>query len=245
MTAAPPARATPFVKIGEGVHSEVFHRPGSRFVVQVFKPDCPELTVAKVHHEYAYLRAVYAELPRLIPRQRLIQPRAGAPLWACALAKDYIPHRPDFALHRVDPARLAATTREQIARFLHITRELLASTGPQHAIDTAAPMLPDIIDPDCANLVINTRSGDLALIDTNRLISTRKLARLAATGQPLDSVQHCIHALLLRRLLFLDAKYLGRSRVALRHDPVYARYLHAAGFDALCSASAAVGEPIP
>jgi hypothetical protein len=244
MTAVP-ARGTPFVKIGEGVHSEVFHRPGSRFAVQVFKPDCPELTVVKLHHEYAYLRAVYAELPRLIPRQRLVQPRADSSLQECALVKDYIPHQPDFALHRVDPARLTTTTREQITRFLHITRRLLASTAPQHADSTAAPMLPDIIDPDCTNLVVNIRSGDLALIDTNRLISTRKLARLAVTGQFLDPERHRIHALFLRRLMFLDAKYLGRSRAALRHDPVYARYLETVGFDVLCAASAAVGEPIP
>ncbi|MPZ85882.1 MAG: hypothetical protein GEV28_38095 [Actinophytocola sp.] len=227
------------------MHSEVFHRLGSRFVVQVFKPDCPELTVDKLHHEYAYLRTIYAELPRLIPRQRLVQPRPGAPLQACALVKDYIPHRADFALHRVDPARLAPGTREQIARFLHITRRLLATTAPRHATGTEAPMLPDIIDPDCTNLVVNVRSGDLALIDTNRLISTRKLARLAAAGQHLDPAQHRIHGLLLRRLMFLEAKYLGRTRAALRHDPVYARYVGAAGFEVLCVASAEAGEPIP
>lgn len=239
------SRGTPFVKIGEGVHSKVFHRPGSRFVVQVFKPDCPELTVVKLHHEYAYLRAVYAELPRLIPRQRLVQPRNGASLQECALVKDYVPHHADFALHRVEPVRLATTTREQINHFLHITRRLLADTSPQHAESTLAPMLPDIIDPDCANLVVDVRFGDLALIDTNRLISTRKLARLAVAGQSLDPEQHRIHALFLRRLMFLDAKYLGRSRTDLRHDPVYARYLETAGFDALCKASDAVGEPIP
>lgn len=241
---APPVREAAFAKIGEGVHSNVFHRPGSRFVVQVFKPGCPELTVAKLHHEYAYLCAVYAELPRLIPRQRLVQPRPGAPLHVCALFKDFIPHQPDLALHRVDPARLASTTRDQMARFLYLTRRLLASTGPQHATGTEAPMLPDIIDPDCANLVINARTGDLALIDTNRLISTRKLAQLTATGQTLNPAQHRIHALLLRRLMFLEARYVGRTRTALQHDPAYGRYLDAAGFDALWSASARVGEPI-
>jgi hypothetical protein len=106
-------------------------------------------------------------------------------------------------------------------------------------------MLPDIIDPDCTNLVVNVRSGDLALIDTNRLISTRKLARLAASGQPLDPEEHRIHALLLRRLMFLEAKYLRRTRAALRHDPGYARYLDTAGFEMLCAASAEAGEPIP
>jgi hypothetical protein len=242
---APPASKTRFVMIGEGVHSRVYRRRGSRFVIQVFKPGCPELTVDKVHREYAYLRMVYAGLPRLVPRQRLVQPRAGARLQECALVKDYIPHRPDLALHRVDPVRLGSTTRGQIARFLCITHRLLATSGPQHADSTEAPMLPDIIDPDCANLVVDTRTGDLALIDTNRLISARKLACLASTGQPLDPERHRIHALLLRRLMFLHGKYLNRPRAALRRDPVYARYLDAAGFDALFAASAAAGEPIP
>ncbi len=84
------------VRIGQGMHSEVFWRPGSRFVVQVFKPDCPELTVDKLHREYAYLRAVYASTPRLIPRQWLVAPGADASLQESVLVKDYIPHRPEL-----------------------------------------------------------------------------------------------------------------------------------------------------
>jgi hypothetical protein len=121
---------------------------------------------------------------------------------------------------------------------------LSVSVG-HHTAGTDVPMLPDIIDPDCANLVVDLRTGDLALIDTNRLISTRKLARLAAAGHPLDPEQHGIHALLLRRMMFLESKYLGRTRAALRHDPLYSRYLDQAAFDALVIASAATGEPIP
>lgn len=233
-----------FVGIGQGVHSEVFHRPGSRFVLQLFKPDCPELTVEKLRREYTYLRAVYAAMPRLIPRQRLVQPSADASLQESVLAKEYVPHRPNLALHRVDPALLAAATVRQIGQFLQITRGLLIDTTPHPDVGGEASMLPDIIDPDWANLVIDTRSGDLALIDTNRLISTHKLALLHAAGQTLDVEHRKIHALVLRRLMYLESKYLGRTRAAIVHDPVYTRYLDQVGLKTLFAASAAVGEHI-
>ncbi|MDQ3762225.1 MAG: hypothetical protein M3460_11220 [Actinomycetota bacterium] len=109
------------MRIGQGVHSEVFHRPGSRYVVQVFKPECPELTVGKLQREYAYLRAVYAAMPRLIPR--LITLRPGASLQESLLFKDYIPHRPELALHRIDSGQLRPSTLDQIRQFLHITAD--------------------------------------------------------------------------------------------------------------------------
>ncbi len=213
-------------------------------MVQVFKPDCPELTVDKLHREYAYLCAVYAAMPRLIPRQRLVAPRAGASLQESVLVKDYIPHDPELALHRVNPARLGPRTVDQIRRFLRITRGLLADTRPDPDVGGEASMVPDIIDPDFANLVIDIRSGDLTLIDTNRLISTHKLAQLHAAGQPLVIEHRRIHALLLRRLMYLESKYLGRARAVLVRDSVYARYLDSAGFEELFAASAAAGEHI-
>jgi hypothetical protein len=239
----PPAHRA-LVRIGQGVHSEVFHRPGSRLVVQVFKPECPELTVDKLHREYAYLRAIYAAMPRLIPRQRLVTLRPDASLQDSMLVKDYIPHRPELALHRVDPACLRPSTLDQIRQFVHITRGLLADTGPHSDIGGEASMVPDIIDPDWANLVINTCTGNLALIDTNRLISTHKLAQLHATGQPLDVRRRRIHALLLRRLMYLDAKYLDTTRAELMRDPVYLRYLEPGGFEELFTASTAADEHI-
>jgi hypothetical protein len=38
-----------------------------------------------------------------------------------------------------------------------------------------------------ADLIVNVRASDLTLVDTNRLISTRKLAQLRAVGQPWTS----------------------------------------------------------
>lgn len=213
-------------------------------MIQVFKLECPELTVDKLHHEYAYLRAIYAAMPRLIPRQRLVTPRPDGSLQDSMLVKDYIPHRLELALHRVDPARLRPSTLDQIRQFVHITRGLLADTSPHPDIGGEASMAPDIIDPDWANLVIDTRTGDLTLIDTNRLISTHKLTQLHATGQPLDIRRRRIHALLLRRLMYLDAKYLGTTRAELTHDPVYTRYLDPGGFEELFTASTAAGEHI-
>lgn len=69
-------------------------------MIQVFKPECPELTVDKLHHEYAYLRAIYAAMPMLIPRQRLVTPRSDASLQDSLLVKDYIPHRLELAMTR-------------------------------------------------------------------------------------------------------------------------------------------------
>lgn len=240
-----PPESQGLVKIGQGVHSEVFHQPASPVVVQLFKLECPELTVEKLHREYAYLRAVYtAAMPKLIPRQQLLTPRPHAPLQDSVLIKDYIPHQPQLALNRADPAQLPTTTLDQIRRFLNLTRGLLADTRPHPHVGGEASMVPDIIDPDWANLVIDTRTGDLRLIDTNRLISTHKLAQLHATGQPLNIKRRPIHALLLRRLMYLDAKYLGTTPALLMRNQVYTRYLDPAGFEELFAASAAVGEHI-
>lgn len=239
-----PRLSQALIKIGQGVHSEVFHRPGSPFVTQVFKPDCPELTVDKLHREYAYLRVAYATMPRLIPQQRLVMPHAGASLHDSVLVKEYIPHLPGLALNRLEPARLPPTTLDQIRQFLRITRALLADTRPHPAIGGDASMLPDIIDPAWANLIVNIRTGDLTLVDTNRLISARKLAQLRTVGQPLDAQRGPIHALLLRRLIYLDSKYLGRTRTELMHDSIYAGYLDSAGFEELFATSETVGEHI-
>jgi len=153
-----------------------------------------------------------------------LRPELMASLQESVLVKDYIPHCPELALHRVDPVQLGPRTVDQIRRFLRITRGLLADTGLHPAVGGHASLVPDIIDPDWANLVVDIRSGDLTLIDTNRLISTHKLAQLYAAGQPLDIEHRRIHALLLRRMMYLESKYLGKPRAVLMRDPVYARY---------------------
>lgn len=153
-----------------------------------------------------------------------LRPELMASLQESVLVKDYIPHCPELALHRVDPVQLGPRTVDQIRRFLRITRGLLADTGLHPAVGGHASLVPDIIDPDWANLVVDIRSGDLTLIDTNRLISTHKLAQLYAAGQPLNIERRRIHALLLRRMMYLESKYLGKPRAVLMRDPVYARY---------------------
>lgn len=44
--------------------------------------------------------------------------------------------------------------------------------------------------------------------------------------------------------MYLDSTYLGSTRAELARDPVYARYLHSAGFEELFTASTAAGEHI-
>jgi hypothetical protein len=117
-------------------------------------------------------------------------------------------------------------------------------TRPHPAVGGEASMVRDIIDPDWANLVIDIRSGDLTLIDINRLISARKLAQLHVAGQPLNVKHRRIHGLSLRRLMYLESHYLGTPATLLMRDPLYTRYLHSAGFEELFTASAAAGEPI-
>jgi hypothetical protein len=63
------------------------------------------------------------------------------------------------------------------------------------------------------------------LIDTNKLINVAHLQGLAASGEKLDTVQKKIHTKLLRRLMFIDTKFLGRSRDDLQADLFYLQYL--------------------
>lgn len=180
-------------------------------------------------------------------RRRLRHSRATVVLIAVshAVCRHLLPHKRELALGKIDPLLLSPATVDQIRQFLWITRGLLADTSPHSDVQSKASMLPDIIDPDWANLVIDTRRGDLTLIDTNRLISTHKLALLHAAGKTLDVESRTIHGLVFRRMMYLESKYLGRTRACLARDPVYTRYyLNQAGFEALFAASAAVGEYI-
>jgi len=225
-----------YERIGDGEHSEVFRRPGSRYCVQLFKIGCAELTVAKIRGEYAYLRQVYAELPGLITAQRLFADNPRVPVWQTLLVKEWVNvdhHRP---LNRVRRPDLRPATVEQLASFIEVTRGLLAQPP------WVQTLLPDIIDDRFQNLALDTH-GNLRLLDTNRLINTNALRQLAP-GQTLDITRRRIHATFLRRLMYLDAAFRDQSTDRLRQDAVYSQYLCAEDFEILFQESAALGEPI-
>lgn len=224
--------------IGEGRHTWVLRRPGSRYVLQIFKPNehaAHDFTVPKIHAEENYLRRHYrTALPRLIPWQRLYLPHPGANLTAGVLVKRYVPHDEQHALTRLHPHHLSNWTLRQLEVFLTITRNLLLTSTPGKWAT-----LPDIIDPPFHNLVVDG-NHDLRLVDTNRLISVRKLARAAAEGHPAPP-GHKVHTMLIRRLLFLETRYHGKTRDQLISE--YAPYVDAATFDRLATEAAHDGEP--
>lgn len=153
-----------YKKIGYGNHSEVFRRPGSRWCIQIFRVDCPELTVGKVLREYAYLLEAYAQMPGLVPYQRLFVPHGGAHISQTLLVKRWVQVDTSLPLGRTRRADLTQARRSQIERFIAITRGLLDRAADQ------LTFLPDILDPRWTNLAFDL-DGRLRLLDTNRLIS--------------------------------------------------------------------------
>jgi hypothetical protein len=140
--------------------------------------------------------------------------------------------------------RLSDKTLRQIGQFVHITRSLVTDVSPNPQLRDLGPRIPDIIDPAFGNLVVDLE-GNLRLVDTNMLISTAALVRLVETGQKLDIKKREIHALALRRLMYLEAKFLGQTAESLKHDPLYARFIAWEDFDVLFRDSADAGEDIP
>ncbi|MFG1924391.1 hypothetical protein [Cryptosporangium sp. NPDC048952] len=234
MTATQQARRTGYRRIGDGEHSWVYRRPGSRYCVQQFRPDCAELTPDKVRREYTYLTVVYAPVPGLIPEQRLFVPRSDAHISETLLVKRWVEVDTSKPLGRISAAHLAPGAMRQMVTFLGITRNLLAS--PQ------VTLLPDIIDDRFQNLAVDT-AGNLRLLDTNRLISTRALRQLPP-GARLDIERRWIHARFLRRLMYLESAFLGRGRSELRDDWLYRRSLHVTDIDELFARSIGRGETI-
>ncbi|MET7952253.1 hypothetical protein [Micromonospora sp. NPDC005324] len=233
-----------YERIGEGRHSVVFRRPGSPRVVQLFRADCDTLTVAKLNREYDYLQAVFApSLPRLLPRQRLFTPGPDAPLGHVVIVKEYVEVDQRLSLTNTAPSHLPVATWRQLVTFLRLVRHLLLDTTPHAALGTDASLIPDIIDPPLQNLVVDT-NGNLRLLDTNRLISTAGLRRRHHAGQTVRLDRDVIHALLLRRMMFLESRWRGRTRAELARDPVYTRYLTREDITALITASGAAGEPL-
>lgn len=220
-------------RIGDGEHSEVYHRPGSRYCIQLFRPDT-ELTVERINAEYAYLREAYSALPYLIPVQRLFADAPHAPLSRTVMVKKWVDVDISRPLNRVRAADLASGTVAQLAEFVAVTRAQVERASVE---DT---LLPDIIDRRFRNLALDT-SGRLRLLDTNQMINTRALRQLAR-GQTLDITRRRIHAHVFRRLMYLDAVFRGRNREQLQRDPVYARYLSPTDVQTLFRHSCALGE---
>ncbi|MBF6271088.1 hypothetical protein [Nocardia farcinica] len=234
--------------IGQGNHSTVYHRPGSPVVMQVFRPDAPELTVAKVRREYRYLRAIFDPvLPGLIPNERLLLPAPSARLCEAVVVKDFVPVAPAWSLRVAARHRLPRQALDQLAVFTGVVRGLLADTAPVSDLDAEASLIPDFIDPPMDNLVVDV-AGQLRLLDTNRLISTLELRRRHHAGQLLtvscDGVPAHIYRLVFRRLMYLEHRFLGVPAARFRTDPLITRYLHPAQIEALFAASTTVDEPI-
>ncbi|WP_239331832.1 hypothetical protein [Frankia sp. CiP3] len=225
-----------YQRVGDGEHSEVFRRPGSRWCIQLFTVDCPELTVSKVSDEYHYLRQVYAALPELLPTQRLFVPHPAAHISETLLVKQWVDVDTTRPLNRTRPTDLPPAGVDDLLQFIRITRGLLDRAVSEPTL------LPDIIDTRFQNLAVNT-GGRLRLLDTNRLINTVAL-RTLPPGQTLDPDRRPIHARLLRRLMYLQAHFAGATRRNLADDPVYRRYLSPAALHRLFDESTADGEPI-
>ncbi|OEV09316.1 hypothetical protein [Streptomyces nanshensis] len=225
-----------FEKVGDGEHSEVWRRPGSRFCLQLFRTDCPELTPEKVRREYVYLRRTYASIPGLVPLQRLFLPGPRAHISDTRLVKAWVEVDSSLPLNRVRRHAMSPLSAAQMERFLFLTRGLL------YAARHEPTLLPDIIDERFQNLAVDT-GGRLRLLDTNRLINTHALRDLAP-DETLDITERWIHARWLRRLMYLEAAFTGRSRTELRSDPLYRRYLSPDSFDALFASSCQDGEEL-
>ena len=233
-----------FEKLGEGMHTEVYgHVPDNGYVVQTFRPE-HALSRDALGLEYDYLVEAYAAMPGLVPKQRLTTSDAFLPLERAALVKERVYSDPTMGtLLNVAAPDLAPKTLAQLRQFVDITKTLFTQVLSNPDLAGLGSRVPDIIDPEFSNLVIDNRDN-LRLVDTNKLISTKHLNGLTEAGAKLDVSNRRIHGLLLRRLMFIESKFFGRTAKQLRADSFYAQYLSSEGFDQLFEQSAAVGEPI-
>ena len=235
-----------FVCIGSGVHSTVFHRPGSRWVIQLFRRETP-LTTQRLVREFEHLQATYSAMPDLVGPQRLYRPDASTPLdqtplHETLLVKRYVDVDPAKALLTLHPDELTEPQQLDLAQFVTITRGQLARPLAGEIPDTGVPRLPDIIDDKLHNLAFD-RDGRLRLLDTNELISTAHLYDLIGTNTTLDLTRRRIHAKFFTRLLLLET-LTGRSRDELTADPLYRGYLTADQIQALIAATPPSRTPI-
>lgn len=236
----------PFEKIGEGMHTEVFrypHQKGS--VVQRFKPGHTLADLEGVELEYRFLCEAYADMPKLIPAQTAWAEHEDAPLEEVLIVKDeVIPDPSRGNLRQMSEADMYPEARNQLDQFIAITKQLFTHVSQHPELETLGSRVPDIIDPKLDNLIIDIE-GNLRLVDTNKLISTEHLKKLIDAGEKLDIEQKKIHSLLLRRLMYLEAKFFGRTQDELRADDFYGKFLAEESLDELFEHSRLAGEPIP
>lgn len=226
-----------YVLVGDGEHSRVFRPPhGGPYCVQYFKPDAPELTPDKVEAEYAYLARAYANCPGLVPDQILVRADPESHLCQMVLVKQWVEVDTGLNLGRLEAHQLPAPARKELAAFIATTRTLLDRAAQEPV------MLPDIIDDRFQNLAVDT-SGHLRLVDTNRLINTNALRRLYP-GQRLDVHHRWVHGRFFRRLMYLEAAFLGRAHTHLAADALYLRYLSPDTIRVLLRYSAQIGEQV-
>ncbi|MEV0357668.1 hypothetical protein AB0H71_16580 [Nocardia sp. NPDC050697] len=223
----PPPSA--YTLIGDGEHSQVFRRHSSRYCIQLFTLNCPELTPHKVRLEYDYLRKVYDALPQLIPWQRLFVRSLNHHISEAVVVKRWVHTDVMLPLGRIRRTQLRHGTAAQLDQFIAITRTLVENAQRRPTL------LPDIFDDRFRNLVID-RAGDLRLLDTNRLVNTNAL-RALASDETLDITRHWIHGRFFRRMIYLEAAFRERTTRELQHDPLYRRYLSPDDFEALVQES--------
>lgn len=238
----------PFIKIGEGMHTEVFIRLDSQgkadHVVQTFRKDVHDLTYESVQQDYAYLLAAFADMPNLIPHQTFVHQEDVTELRDTVLFKErVIEDSQNGNLRSISKDDLQPKTQTQIEQFIAITKSLFSHNSEDPAMRELGRSVPDIIDPEFENVVIDV-DGNLKLVDTNRLISVQRISEKAAHGAKVDIDRKYIHALLFRRLLYFEAKFLGKTPEQLKHDPFYTHFLDESAIEALMERSSAVGEPI-
>jgi hypothetical protein len=235
----------PFRRIGEGMHTTVYQRGTSaRLVIQVFKPERSDLTLTEIDAHYRYLTAAYASIPDFVPAQRLFMPHRDVSLHEAVLIKEFVPSDPrSNTLLKIPANELNERARDQLWRFLDVTRAIIMHGSSDPALRQLGPLAPDIIDPNFENLLID-HHGRLRLVDTNRLISTSHLVELAASESKLDIERRWIHALLLRRMMYLESKFFGRTKCTLALDPFYSQFVGNQDFSTLYEQSASAGEPI-
>lgn len=221
--------------VGVGNHSQVYRRPGSPRVVQVFDPST-RLTAARLLREHAYLRVTYEEMPELIGPQHLIGYHAAAPLHELLLVKPFVDVDPTLPLLQARAEDLPEPHRRQLEQFLAITRDLVALPLIATIPATGVPRLPDLIDDQFRNLAFD-RDGVLRLLDTNELISTAQLYDLLGTGEVLDLRRRRVHGKWFARMLLLES-LVGRDLEDLTVDPLYRGYLSAEQIRALHARSA-------